>query len=463
MTPCHSTLDALLRQLPRPMGSYAPMPIIAGVSGGADSVYLAVELAARAETHALRLILAHVHHGLRGADADADEELVRALAGRLDCPFEVERLTGLGEGNEADWREARHRALRRVAERHGATVIALGHHRADLAESFLLNAMRGTGPTGLAAMEPISTDGRRVLFRPLLGMMPDAIRRELTAQGIVWREDASNADQRHQRAALRHRVLPVLESIRLGSTEKLAESAERCADFRALADHAHQTLHAAAHVYTAPGARLHRLPEGLPTRAVLAAFLRGEFAALAAEPDDLMPRRPRGAVLDQLLDRLAGNAGDDASFSPGHDVVIHTDGHWLLLYRYLDETDAWRSVAPGMPFLILDEEIEGETPLTIGAPKGTGGRDAHCRLRAGLGPFAWRRVRPGERLALPQGSKSAGDAMKEARVPVALRPHIGGLYGGGKLLWIPGVRASAGAVAQEHEEGFEVRLPGYSS
>ena len=135
--------------------------VVVGASGGPDSVALLRVLAALAKKElAVRLIAAHVNHGLRGAAADEDQAFVEGLARRMGLPCEAARIDvraearALGIGIEEAGRLVRRRFLAETARKHGARKVALAHHADDRAETVLFNILRGTGIEGLAALKP---------------------------------------------------------------------------------------------------------------------------------------------------------------------------------------------------------------------------------------------------------------------------------------------------------------------
>jgi tRNA(Ile)-lysidine synthase len=135
--------------------------VVVGVSGGPDSVALLRVLAALAKKElAVRLIAAHLNHGLRGAAADEDQAFVAGLARRMDLPCEAARADvraeaqAAGIGIEEAGRLVRRRFLAETARKHGARKVALAHHADDRAETVLFNILRGTGIEGLAALKP---------------------------------------------------------------------------------------------------------------------------------------------------------------------------------------------------------------------------------------------------------------------------------------------------------------------
>lgn len=214
-------------------------PVVAACSGGADSVFLVLVLAAWSRAGGPAVEVAHFHHGQRGAEADGDAASVRALAEELGLVFHAGRAEAGLAGKEAALREARYGYLHGICEAVGALGLALGQHAGDLLEGQLLALVRGSGLDGLSSPRPVRRfpDGVARL-RPLLGWSRGAIERELGRWGIDFREDSSNADPRHRRNGLRARVVPELtelvgeERLRRG----ILRSRERLADGLAVVD-----------------------------------------------------------------------------------------------------------------------------------------------------------------------------------------------------------------------------------
>lgn len=187
-----------------------PAPLLVGLSGGLDSTVLlhALSRDSIVRTHGLRAV--HVHHGLQPV-ADEWARRCKAFCETLGVELttvavEVDRDSG--QGLEAAARKARYGAFERSLGEHEVLVTA--HHRDDQAETFLLRALRGSGPDGLAAMRPWRKFAAGWHWRPLL----DTARSELLAyadhHGLAWVEDPSNEDLHHSRNFLRQRVLPLL-------------------------------------------------------------------------------------------------------------------------------------------------------------------------------------------------------------------------------------------------------------
>ena len=208
--------DLLPRFLSRVEDLPRTTPVIAGVSGGLDSVVL-FDLLRRADFS--RLVIAHFHHGLRGKEADRDAEFVRGLATEAGAAFAPGR--GRARARAASNRESLEEAARKLrraflaltAEKHGARFVFLGHHAGDAAETVLFHLARGGGARGLSSLRGRSVlDGTEItLVRPLLGFTRKEIAAYAAARRLAFREDATNTSRAHTRNRLRHDVLPALE------------------------------------------------------------------------------------------------------------------------------------------------------------------------------------------------------------------------------------------------------------
>jgi tRNA(Ile)-lysidine synthase len=200
--------------------------VVAGVSGGPDSVCLAHYLAQRARPLGLRLTLVHVHHGLRGKAADADARSVERLGAALGVETRVRRVDARAAaaarraGVEEAARHVRYAALLAEARALRCGVVAVGHHLDDQAETVLLNLLRGTRLAGLGAMAPRRPLGEGVtLVRPLLPLTRAEVAQYLARHALRHRLDRSNLSLDKTRNWLRRRLLPLL----LGRQPRLRE------------------------------------------------------------------------------------------------------------------------------------------------------------------------------------------------------------------------------------------------
>jgi tRNA(Ile)-lysidine synthase len=174
------------------------------VSGGADSMALALLAHGWARARGGDLLALVVDHGLR-ADSGAEAALtVRRLAAR-GIAARLLRLEGLarGTGLAARARRARYAALAAACAEAGRVHLLLGHHAGDQAETRLMREGGGSGAAGLAAMPALSETAALRLLRPLLTVPPERLRATLRAAGVGWVEDPSNTDPATLRARLR--------------------------------------------------------------------------------------------------------------------------------------------------------------------------------------------------------------------------------------------------------------------
>lgn len=187
--------------------------VLTGVSGGPDSVALLLGLAElQIDVHA-----AHVHHGWRGAAADADAAWVAELGQRFGVPVEILTMTPelraeqAAKSLEEGARDARYRLLTDAAVRHGCALVAVGHTADDQVETVLHHILRGTGLAGLGGMpaERRLTDAIR-LIRPLLTVSRADVLAFLAERNQPFRVDATNADVALTRNRLRLDLLPEL-------------------------------------------------------------------------------------------------------------------------------------------------------------------------------------------------------------------------------------------------------------
>ncbi|MEF7617454.1 tRNA lysidine(34) synthetase TilS [Aquincola sp. MAHUQ-54] len=208
-----------------------PHRVAVAVSGGRDSVALlhATRQASAAlglEVHAL-----HVHHGLQRA-ADAWQAHVGLLCEEWQISLHVGRLSGRpqpGDSIEAWARRERYAALAALAGQARASLVLLAHHRRDQAETFLLQALRGAGPAGLASMPRSAVRGGITWARPWLAMPREAIEAYVEQHGLPYVEDDSNGDLRFARNRLRLGVMPALAGAFPAAEAALAASAARSA------------------------------------------------------------------------------------------------------------------------------------------------------------------------------------------------------------------------------------------
>ena len=248
----------------------------------------------------LRVVALHVHHGLM-ADADRWAGDVETLCERWNAGFLCERLQGApaaGDSIEAWARRERYRALGRLARTAGAGIVLLGHHLQDQAETVLLQALRGAGPAGLAAMPRIVERDGLAWARPWIACTGDAIDGYLAPLAVRPALDPSNADPRFARSRLRAQVMPALRAAFPDADAALAAVARRAGEARAVLDEV-----------AAEDLRRLGADAALPLAAWRALSAARRTSALRA----WLVGRLGGPVPQTLVERLLAETVDDAT------------------------------------------------------------------------------------------------------------------------------------------------------
>ncbi|MBQ1895682.1 MAG: tRNA lysidine(34) synthetase TilS [Clostridia bacterium] len=202
--------------------------IIVGLSGGADSTALLCALCDLKTEYNLKLIAAHVNHGIRGAEADRDEAFCKRLAAKLgvqiyafhiDIPS-LAKERGVSE--EVAGRDARYEFFSGLAGEHGK--IATAHNAQDTAETMLLNLCRGTGLKGLTGIPPVRFVEHKagchsdamvstMVIRPLIDCTREEIEEYLASKNQDFVTDSTNLEDEYTRNRIRHNVIPELVTI----------------------------------------------------------------------------------------------------------------------------------------------------------------------------------------------------------------------------------------------------------
>ncbi|MFT4112492.1 tRNA lysidine(34) synthetase TilS [Silvibacterium sp.] len=186
------------------------------VSGGADSVALLRALALAAPEIGMVLSVVHVHHGIRGEEADTDAAFVAALAeahGLTLYRRDVDTPAVAGSNKETieeAARNLRYAFFRELLAAGTVDAVATAHTLDDQAETVLHKLLRGGWTEGLSGIHPQLTEQSGAILRPFLGVRRSEIEAWLRSLGQDWREDSTNADTVYTRNRLRHELLPTL-------------------------------------------------------------------------------------------------------------------------------------------------------------------------------------------------------------------------------------------------------------
>jgi tRNA(Ile)-lysidine synthase len=233
----HLMCAAIPNPLPLDTTTLRPgLRLAVGLSGGADSTALLRALFERRSELGLVLHAAHLHHGLRGAEADADLEFARNLAADLGVPFhhaQVDTNTEAGtagESIEESARRLRYGWFRQLMAAGEIEAVATAHTLDDQAETVLAKFLRGAWTEGFSAIHPAIEFPEGCILRPMLATTRAEVEAYLNSLGQAWREDSSNRDTTYTRNRIRHELLPLLEGWNPRLREHLAQMAALARD-----------------------------------------------------------------------------------------------------------------------------------------------------------------------------------------------------------------------------------------
>jgi len=430
------------------------MRLAVGLSGGADSVALVRTLAERSRELGLVLHAAHLHHGLRGAEADADVAFARGLAVSLNLPFHEARVDTAAEARanpetgkaaetiEEAARRLRYTWFRQLLAAGEVDAVATAHTLDDQAETVLARFLRGAWTEGLAGIHPVIQFSEGRILRPLLAATRAEIEAYLHALGQSWREDSSNRHLTFTRNRIRHELLPLLETWNPRLREHLAQMAALALDEEAWWQE-----------------ELNRLVpqlvmEGRPVRG----GGRASGAGLAVDVTRLAALPP--ALQRRLLRHVAGQLGVAPDFATteamrklaldgraGQKLPLATGLRAERTPRELRLALAGPST-PGRPGSPAIPEYQIPIPGEMDAPafglrlQITASAPDTAAPAAPLPGFAiLRNWRPGDRVRLRHSSapRKVKEVLERLRVTGSRRECWPVLEAGGQILWIQGV------------------------
>ena len=449
--------------------------VVVGLSGGPDSLALLETLAGFREgaIPGLRVHAGHLHHGLRGANADADAEFCAAAAKRLGVGFTAARedvalrARVRGENEEAAGREARYEFLRSVARATGAGYIATGHHADDQVETVLMRVVRGAGPRGMGGIPYVREAGRgsgiRVI-RPLLDCTRAEIEAFLQDRGVTPRRDETNLWPKYFRNRLRRWVLPALEGAwPSGLREDVLAVARAARRLHGRAQGLVEALSAGRGVLVQPG---YVEAEAEWVRGV-GPGLRPELIRGWMEEAGLWGRTLEGVHYDRIGSLLEKAGGE--MMLPGEVLACKAGAAFVLCAARCRETECFdeqlrvpgvTAVAPlGME--VRAEVVAWQESALMAAIARKELSEEYLDLGQLRPPLRLRFPRAGDRmrpLGAPGGRK-VHDILAEAGVPRRRRGRTLMLTAAGVPVWLGGYRiAHAVRVTASTRQGLHLQL-----
>ena len=446
--------------------------IVLGISGGADSVCLLKILARWKEAWGISLRAVHVHHQLRGEEADADERFVRELCENEGIPCRVfhEDVQGMAQrekiGLEEAGRIARYRCFATVCEDVGGGKIALAHHQDDLAETMLHHLVRGTGMAGLCSLKPVS--GNRI--RPLLCLEKEEILVYLKAAGQPWRTDSSNLEDDYTRNRIRHHVLEELKTeVNPRAVRHMAQLSEELEETRAVLA---QVAAEKRRQYVRKSEKGMLLAEELKKEPDLIGrqIVHDLLKEISGKQKDFT--RIHIEAVQELWNRKVGARRD---LPYGMQAIRTYDGIYLERKAEKCETRDSEKNA-GIQINVHSEGTEsfqiGELTLTVSRTARDFGEIPekkytkwfdYDRIKQTL---VIRHRQPGDRICLFDGggSKKLKDYLIDRKIPAQKRDQLWLLADGSDILWIIGDRISAAyKVTAESQRILQAEIKGGST
>lgn len=456
----HRVIAQLTPQLAvRPTG-----PLIVAVSGGPDSLallYALCESGIAADLH-----IYHLDHGLRGAQSAADADWVRQCAATLGLPHRIDKADIAGEAphhhnlNEAA-RIVRYRRLAQYASDIDAAAVLVAHTRDDQAETVMMRLLRGSGPTGLAAMRasltwaqwaPPDIPGRALLIRPLLNCDRSDIIDYCATRDLTPRHDPSNDKHTNQRVRMRHQILPALRHEQPQLNTILGRTASLCgddADYIALqvaqlwptfAQHSTSTV-------TITRTAFHQLHIALQRAAIRHAIhhLHGSLRGWHLEhveyirhsihhPPSRQQQLPHHTILTVEVDAARITIPAPVPSAPHIDTP-----HPITIPGHIDCQSDWWLYATREPAQINRNRWHAFLPT-------------HHTYIA-------RTRQPGEMMSIGHGRhRRIQDIMVDARIPASQRAHWPIIATQQQIVWVPGVRIDPAFVVLPDDTAIHLSL-----
>lgn len=426
--------------------------IAVGVSGGADSVALLRFLAALRPQFSWDLVVCHIHHGLRGAEADRDECFVRALAEQLGLPCAVSRIDAAALALrdhisvEEAGRMARYAFFAQTAGEGGR--IATAHTLDDSIETVLMNLVRGTGLRGLCGIPRI----RGNIVRPLLDCTRAEVEDYLGALGQPYCTDSTNLTDDYTRNRIRHDILPRLCALNPNFSGAMARMLPRLAAQQAITDclaaQSAQQLHAACGGLSRQG--LSALPEPVCDRLLLRLLEQNRLPVSAAAVERMTETLRTGGKLDLAARSWFFVAQGDLAA-----VIYAPPGGIPPVPVPLpqEETPVILPFSPQKSLkLTLCNKIVANTSEKFNISLLKYAIDCD-RIK---GYSFMRTRRPGDTFIVGKKQLSLGEAWAAAGIPALLRPALMVLADEQGVLWAEGIGSSSRAAVTENTKQYVI-------
>lgn len=422
--------------------------VLAGVSGGPDSIALLHLLDSCTNRYGFELFVVHVNHRLR-PEADGEAQYVQQFCEQKQIPFQLfaedvaDYAKKYGMSLEQAGHEVRHTCFRKAAEAWNITKLALGHHGDDRAESVLLHLVQGCGLDGLTAMPP--KDGW--LIRPFAFLQKKDLVQYCERHSLQYFTDATNLEPGCLRNQIRLEVLPQLKAYNPQITESLLRLQESCG---ADADYLEQYTETLWHQYGSREAEQAVFP---------ADVLREQHIAMQRRILRCMYRQVRGSEQNlsfgqtEQMRQIAMTNDGSQELHLADGLLFVREYNRLCVTRKLEKTSDYQYLWHTEQELFVPESecvFKAELDLTS-ETAGTEVLDVdYSRISL---PLTIRNRKPGDVLKMPFGRKKLKDFFIDKKIPASRRDRIPVVLSGSEIIWIPGYyKADCVRISDETEQ-----------
>ncbi|MCI1965947.1 MAG: tRNA lysidine(34) synthetase TilS [Oscillospiraceae bacterium] len=418
--------------------------IIAALSGGADSLALVHFLSGYAKQHGLGLTAAHVNHGLRGKESDADEAFVVSWCAEHHVELRVLHadVAALAkkssQGLEECGRNVRYRYFRSLSGQ-GAR-IATAHTLTDSAETVLMNLAKGAGPRGLSGIPPVRDD----IVRPLIRVTREEVEAYCSCYGLNYVTDRTNFSDEYARNRIRHHVVPVLRGINSGFEQAISRTTRLLRqDEKYFETIARQELNRAADAHG--GYSLHAL--------------RGQPDCILARMIETAVRKKTGARMEyghlEAVIRMIRSGHGNITLPGG--IQCGANGNTLFVYSQSGQPIQWKVPLDCPETRLPDGRVLCIRPECSSVKNSNKINNLLFNNRINydtiMNTNSFIRTRlPGDRF-VPAGrgvTKTLKKLFNEKKIPPFRREQLVVLESGGEILWIEEIGPSQKAAVAEN-------------
>ncbi len=428
-------------------------PVLLALSGGADSAALLCLLSKAAKRDGFSVLAVHVHHGIRGEEADRDALLSQRLAERFGAEFlceqvDVPRLSReRGTGLEETAREERYAIFARIMKERTIPMLVTAHHANDNLETILFRIARGTGLHGLCGIPEKRDFANGVILRPLLAYSKKELLEICEGEQIPFAEDSTNFADDAARNRIRHGAIPALETIVTdpwASAYRLTRTLSRDEDcLSSMADELFAT---------------HQTNGRMPIKPMLAAHPAVRARVLAKLCEGLVDSVHLEAMEKLIQTGRSGAScplpGDLCACLQGKDLLILPKIRVPLGREPIPLFEGCRSFCDGKLTVCVKRTENSELPANVHNLSTSVSIIIDNDFRHG--DYFFRARENGDTLLCGGKQRSVGDLLREAGVPPMLRDALPLLCNREGIVWIPFVGGRDGVCATEKGERLEI-------